>query len=154
MSQGGESSASRRSRSKMRHFPVGVETGLLLVICPLCKMARVIERRSRRENENIGRVFFKCPRDNVPGPTRCGYYRFQRNYLDDLVEGKYVQFFDVENGVEDIEEMQSGEVEQGPNGGGMNKEVEARMESLSKTVRLLVVLVVGLCALVVGYLLK
>jgi len=56
--------------------------------------------------------------------------------------------------VEDVEEMQSGVVEQGPYGGGMNKEVEARMESLSKTVRLLVVLVVGLCALVVGYLLK
>jgi len=76
------------------------------------------------------------------------------NYLDDLVEGKYVRFFDVENSVEDVEEMQSGEVEQGPYSGGMNKEVEARMESLSKTVRLLVVLVVGLCALVVGYLLK
>ena len=49
----------------MRHFPVGVETGLPLVICPLCKMARVIERRSRKENQNIGQVFFKCPRDNV-----------------------------------------------------------------------------------------
>ena len=61
--------------------------------------------------------------------------------------------------MEDEEEMQSVKVEQAPyaggmNAGGMNKEVEARMESLSKTVRLLVVLVVGLCALVVGYLLK
>ena len=56
--------------------------------------------------------------------------------------------------MEDVEEIQSGEVEQGPYGGGMNKKVEARIESLSKTVRLLVVFVVGLCALVVGYLLK
>ena len=56
--------------------------------------------------------------------------------------------------MEDVEEMQSGEVEQGPYSGGMNKEVEARMESLSKTVRLLVVLVVAFCGLVVGYVLK
>ena len=59
----------------------------------------------------------------------------------------------------DEEEMQSVKVEQAPyaggmNAGGMNKEVESRMENLTKVVRLLVVLVVGLCALVVGYLLK
>ena len=35
--------------------------------------------------------------------------------------------------MEDVEEIQSDEVEQGPYGGGMNKEVEARIESLSKT---------------------
>ena len=56
--------------------------------------------------------------------------------------------------MEDVEEIQSGEVEQGPYGGGMNKKVESRMENLTKVVRLLVVLVVALCGLVVGYVLK
>jgi len=61
--------------------------------------------------------------------------------------------------VEDEEEMQSVKVEQAPyaggmNAGGMNKEVESRMENLTKVVRLLVVLVVAFCGLVVGYVLK
>ena len=55
--------------------------------------------------------------------------------------------------------MQSLKVEQAPyaggmNAGGMNKEVESRMENLTKVVRLLVVLVVALCGLFVGYVLK
>lgn len=45
--------------------PVGEETGLPLVPCPDCKLARVIERRSKKENHNLGRVYFKCPRDGV-----------------------------------------------------------------------------------------
>ena len=56
--------------------------------------------------------------------------------------------------MEDEEEMQSVKVEQAPYAGGMNKEVESRMENLTKVVRLLVVLVVAFCGLVVGYVLK
>lgn len=39
-----------------------METGLSLIWCPKCKMARVIELRVKRENENLGQVFIKCPR--------------------------------------------------------------------------------------------
>ena len=44
---------------------VGEETSLPLVICPCCKLARVIERRSTKENLNLGRVYFKCQRNGV-----------------------------------------------------------------------------------------
>ena len=70
------------------------------------------------------------------------------------MDAKYVQFFDAENDVGDEEEMQSVQVEQAPYAGGMNKEVESRMENLTKVVRLLVVLVLAFCGLVVGYVLK
>jgi hypothetical protein len=35
----------------------------------------------------------------------CGYYRWQRQYLDDLVEGKFVRLFDFENKLEVEEEL-------------------------------------------------
>ena len=43
------------------------ETGLPLIVCPICKRERVIEMIVRTtENGNQGRMFFECPR-NVPG---------------------------------------------------------------------------------------
>jgi hypothetical protein len=34
---------------------------LPMMICRSCKRARVREARSKKENENIGRVYVKCP---------------------------------------------------------------------------------------------
>jgi hypothetical protein len=44
---------------------VGEETGLPLVICTRCNMAMIVERRSRKENENLGRMYFKCQRNKA-----------------------------------------------------------------------------------------
>ena len=40
---------------------LGEETGLPMVICLKCSRARILEPRSNKENENIGRVYMKCP---------------------------------------------------------------------------------------------
>ena len=40
---------------------VGEETRLPMVICLKCSRARILEPRSNKENENIGRVYMKCP---------------------------------------------------------------------------------------------
>jgi hypothetical protein len=45
---------------------VGEETGLPLVICPCYKLARVIEQRSMKENQNLGCVYIKCERNLWP----------------------------------------------------------------------------------------
>ena len=46
--------------------PVGKETGLPLIVCPDCDLARVIELRVvKLESQNKGRIFFKCPRNGV-----------------------------------------------------------------------------------------
>jgi hypothetical protein len=47
--------------------PVGQETGLPLIWCPKCGLARIIELRVKKENSNQGRVFFKCERNGVSG---------------------------------------------------------------------------------------
>ena len=39
---------------------VGEETGLHMVICRVCKRARMREAWSKKENENIRWVYFKC----------------------------------------------------------------------------------------------
>ena len=40
---------------------LGEETGLPMVICWKCSRARMGEAWSNKENENIGRVYMKCP---------------------------------------------------------------------------------------------
>ena len=42
----------------------GDETGLPMIQCPECKRERVIERWSKKQNENLGRVYVKCPMDS------------------------------------------------------------------------------------------
>jgi hypothetical protein len=45
-------------------YPLGRETGLPLVIYDLCGLQRVLELMAQTdENGNMGRVFFKCPRN-------------------------------------------------------------------------------------------
>jgi hypothetical protein len=39
----------------------GDETGLPMIQCPECKRERVIERQSKKQNENLGRVYVKYP---------------------------------------------------------------------------------------------
>lgn len=65
-------------------FPLGEESGLPLIPCPDCGLARVIERRSMKEGKNHLRVYFKCLRNGYP--KLCGFYGFQRQYLDKLKE--------------------------------------------------------------------
>ncbi|CAN6204424.1 unnamed protein product [Urochloa humidicola] len=90
MSRWAESSCGRGGASRARWEradPVGEESGLPLILCPKCKGARVIERRSKKDNVNFGRVYIKCPRD-ING--MCDYYKFQRKYFEDLVDRKVV----------------------------------------------------------------
>ena len=53
------------SRWDLEEFPLGVETGLPLIPCPECGLARVIERRTMKEGKNHMRVYFNCPRNGV-----------------------------------------------------------------------------------------
>lgn len=76
MAQRADSSSSSASRATRRQgrgvssvceqHPVGKETGLPLIVCPDCDLARVIEVRVvKPESQNKGRIFFKCPRNGV-----------------------------------------------------------------------------------------
>ena len=69
------SSASRSGRRQERGcsstrvhavaYPTGKESGLPLIECPDCGLARVIELRAKKDTVNNGRTFFKCPRNGV-----------------------------------------------------------------------------------------
>ena len=72
MSHRAESSSSSRPARRLSSavarfvaYPVGTETGLPLIVCPDCKLARVIELRVVQDTRNKGRSFFKCPRNGV-----------------------------------------------------------------------------------------
>ena len=94
---------------------VGEETSLPLVICPCYKLARVIERRSMKENPSLGHVYFRCQRNGVSFlfvtssaitiamlglvflnkfvqySKLCGYYVWQQQYLKDLKKSGMIQ---------------------------------------------------------------
>ena len=54
------------SRLHLEEFPLGDETGLPLIPCPDCRLARVIERRSGKDTtKNYLLVFVKCPCNGV-----------------------------------------------------------------------------------------
>jgi hypothetical protein len=60
-------SASRSMASRSIEDDFGKETGLPLIVCPLCNRERTIELIVKStEKGNQGHVFFKCPR-NVQG---------------------------------------------------------------------------------------
>jgi hypothetical protein len=40
-------------------YPTGKESGLPLIECPDCHVARVIELRAKKDTPNNGRTFFK-----------------------------------------------------------------------------------------------
>ncbi|XP_039845532.1 uncharacterized protein LOC120705065 [Panicum virgatum] len=138
MAQRADSSSSSASRATRRQgrgvsslceqHLVGKETGLPLIVCPDCDLARVIELRVvKLESQNKGRIFFKYPRNG--NPKLCGFYRFQREYLDELVEKKIVRIcnqIDEHGGKED---EAPGENEGMKQNDGM-KQLENKMERL------------------------
>ncbi|XP_039823358.1 uncharacterized protein LOC120685476 [Panicum virgatum] len=123
------SSASRSGRRQERGcsstrvhavaYPTGKESGLPLIECPDCGLARVIELRAKKDTVNNGRTFFKCPRNG--NPKYCDFYRFQKDYLDELILKKIVIIK-----CEQIEEVEEG------SHGSMNDEEEnrSRLEKL------------------------
>jgi len=128
---------------------VGEETGLPLVICPRCKLARVIERWSMKENPNLGHVYFKCQRNGVSFlfvtssaitiamlgliflnkfvqyVKLYGYYVWQRQYLEDLKKSGMIEvrLMDLEDEEEEGSEGHS-------NGRGDRKALELSMQNL------------------------
>nr|CAB3471769.1 unnamed protein product [Digitaria exilis] len=72
------------SRASQQANTVGKETGLPLIQCTSCGLARIIELRAWTDGNN-GRVFFKCPRNIQGAPDKCGFFYWQREYLQELV---------------------------------------------------------------------
>jgi len=60
-------------------YPTGNESGLPLIQCPDCEMARVIKLRAKKDTINNGRTFFKCPRNavsfSIPSYWLCNFVR-------------------------------------------------------------------------------
>ncbi|CAN6203711.1 unnamed protein product [Urochloa humidicola] len=136
---------------------VGEESGLPLIICPKCKRGRLIElieRRSKKENVNLGRVYIKCPRDKSWMPDRCDYYKWQRNYFEELVDKKVIDLvtqretYEVDDQVEEEREVRS--VTRGKEGSSMqSKKIEENMEKLMKAMQLVIIMLFSFTALLV-----
>ncbi|CAN6230877.1 unnamed protein product [Urochloa humidicola] len=83
-----ESSGGGRSRSRVQAGrnvgldPVGELSGFPLIRCPACGLARMVKGRMKKDTENHGRLFFKCPRNRFP--KLCGYYGFEKQYFQQL----------------------------------------------------------------------
>ena len=45
--------------------PIGELSGFPLIPCPDCHLARVVEERTKKGNENHGCLYFKCARNGV-----------------------------------------------------------------------------------------
>jgi hypothetical protein len=56
---------SEQPESLHRWDPVGDLSGFPLVPCPDCGVARVVEVRTQKEGENLGRLYFKFARNSV-----------------------------------------------------------------------------------------
>ncbi|PUV26737.1 hypothetical protein PAHAL_J027800 [Panicum hallii] len=133
---------------ELQPYPLGKETGLPLIPCPDCGMARVIERRSGKDTtENYLRVFFKCPRNSFP--KLCGFYNFQRQYLDKLEElgivaiHKFPLAVDIGDEAEEVADASSGRMVMNMRAGEL--QIEAKVDNLACKFNLLMsVLVVGL----------
>ncbi|PAN34796.2 hypothetical protein PAHAL_6G137000 [Panicum hallii] len=120
---------------ELQPYPLGKETGLPLIPCPDCGMARVIERRSGKDTtENYLRVFFKCPRNS---------------YLDKLEEigivaiHKFPLAVDIGDEAEEVADASSGRMVMNMRAGEL--QIEAKVDNLACKFNLLMsVLVVGL----------
>ncbi|CAN6272554.1 unnamed protein product [Urochloa humidicola] len=162
MSRWVESSSARGGASASRREiadPIGEESGLPLIVCPKCNGARLIERRSKKENANLGRVYIKCPRDKSWMPDRCDYYNWQRNYFQDLVDRKVIVVMQGEDQDEgddqEEEEREVQSVSRGKDGRVQSKKIEENVEKLMKAMQLLIIMMFSVCALlVVLFLLK
>ncbi|CAL4970110.1 unnamed protein product [Urochloa decumbens] len=126
-----ESSGGGRSRSRVqagRNFgldPVGELSGFPLVPCPDCGLARVVEGRTKKDSENHGRLYFKCPRNGFP--KLCGFYRFEKQYFQKLKDlGVIVvrpsQWAEMVN--EEVDSVQS------PNDDKLKKSLEQKMDNV------------------------
>ncbi|CAN6286053.1 unnamed protein product [Urochloa humidicola] len=142
----GGASASRREMAD----PAGEESGLPLIICPKCNGARLIERRSKKENANLGRVYIKCPRDKSWMPNRCDYYNWQREYFQDLVDRKVIVVMQNQTDEGDDHEEEEREVQsvsRGKDGRVQSKKTEENMEKLMKAMQLLIIMMFSFCGL-------
>ncbi|CAN6360470.1 unnamed protein product [Urochloa humidicola] len=102
MPQRAESSALRNQMSEL----VGAETGLPMMICSSCKRARVFEARSQKENRNHGWIYVKCPRYVSWVANKCDYYRWQKEYFEDLVAAKVIRvFLPEEDGIQEVQSI-------------------------------------------------
>jgi len=154
-------------------YPVGTETGLPLIVCPDCKLARVIELRVVQDTRNKGRSFFKCPRNGVSfgdfpfsfilalacliyffflhNPQLCSFYRFQKAYFDELVDKKIIRICceEIEELVEEGGEEHSEGAHLGVEGlkdlktEALEKKLEKMMSKMNYVIVCLVVVVFG-----------
>ncbi|KAG2571840.1 hypothetical protein PVAP13_7KG121866 [Panicum virgatum] len=60
--------------------PLDDMTGLPLIMCPTCKDVRVFAAITTKSQYNIGKRFFKCPRQGY-GNGRCSRYWFEEEYM-------------------------------------------------------------------------
>lgn len=87
---------------------------------------------------------------------RCWYYRFQRQYFDDLLKYKKVQVFADEED-EEQEVLSNSQLPGSPGLGGpvfQSNELEAKVEKLTQAMKLFVLFAVAFVSMGVGYALK
>ncbi|CAO2047580.1 unnamed protein product [Urochloa humidicola] len=107
--------------------PVSELSGFPLVRCPQCGLARVVEGRTKKDTENHGRLYFKCPRN---GFTKlCGYYGFEKQYFQLLKDLGVVvirpsQWGELVNQEEEEESVDS------PNDDKQKKALEQKMDNV------------------------
>ncbi|CAO2148905.1 unnamed protein product [Urochloa humidicola] len=129
-----------------------------MMICPSCKRAQVLEARSKKENKNHGRVYVKCPRFVSWVANKCDYYRWQKEYFEDLVAPKVIRVFVPEE--DEIQEVQS--IHQIPAAGSpapgavvlQNNELKAKIEKLTQATMFVGLLAVVFISMAIGYALK
>jgi hypothetical protein len=91
--------------------PVAELRGFLLVPCPDCCIAQVVDGRTQKEGENHGHLYFKCARKSVSSllclpnlswgsnvllilqyTKNCGFYHFHKEYLQMLKDDDVIVF--------------------------------------------------------------
>ncbi|KAG2612177.1 hypothetical protein PVAP13_4KG262500 [Panicum virgatum] len=69
--------------------PLDDMTGLPLIMCPTCKDVWVFTGTTTKSQYNIGKRFFKCPRQGY-GNGRCSSYWFEEEYVVYLEDHGYL----------------------------------------------------------------
>ncbi|XP_062183611.1 uncharacterized protein LOC133887667 [Phragmites australis] len=103
-------------------------SGLPLVPCPRCG-EQVLELKSWKHG---GRIFFKCRKNEIEMPSRCGFFKWLEEYQEFLVESGFSQMDGRQSA--DIQAL-GGTVDMKMKGNGR---VEERMDKLIKLVQLMV----------------
>ncbi|KAG2604036.1 hypothetical protein PVAP13_4NG033000 [Panicum virgatum] len=135
-----ESAASRGSAPTADQGALlfGKETGFPLIRCDQCGLERVIELRSWTE-KNYVRVFFRCPRNIIGAPDRCGFYFWQREYFEKLVSMGKIPVLEDAEPVSPAEDEAVSRLKAGNIATAIG--VEAQLERLARTVKMLVFIV-------------